>query len=60
MENKQYKPIFDQEIDEIDYETMLMRNKVEDFPDWKKAVKAKMNDFKSIRLLYEMVMFISD
>lgn len=38
----------------------MMRSKVEDFPDWKRAVKAKMNDFKSVRLLYEMVMFMVD
>jgi len=37
----------------------MMRNKVEDFGDWKKAVKAKMNDFKNTRLLYELVMFLA-
>lgn len=37
----------------------MMRNKVEEFGDWKKAVKAKMNDIKNIRIVYEVVMFLS-
>lgn len=32
--------------------------KVEDFGDWKKAVKAKMLEFRNLRLCYEMVMFL--
>jgi hypothetical protein len=37
----------------------MMRNKIEDISDWKKAVKLKMNDVKSTRLLYDFVMFLS-
>ena len=31
---------------------------MEDFGDWKKAVKAKMLEFRNLRLCYEMVMFL--
>lgn len=56
---KVFKQIFDQEIDDVEYEIAMMRNKIEDFPDWKRAVKAKSGDVKNTRLLYEIVMFLS-
>ena len=37
----------------------MMRSKVEDFSDWKKAIKAKSQDVKNTRLCYELVMFLS-
>jgi hypothetical protein len=43
----------------LNYEIAMIRNKVEDFADWKKAVKAKVNEVKNTRLCYEMVMFLS-
>ena len=36
----------------------MLRGKVEDFPDWKKAVKAKVLDFRNLRMCYELVMFL--
>lgn len=38
----------------------MMRNKVEDFSDWKKAAKAKLNEVKNTRLFYEIIMFLSN
>ena len=37
----------------------MLKNKVEEFPDWKKAVKAKVLEFRNLRLCYELVMFLS-
>lgn len=43
----------------MDYEMAMMRNKIEEFPDWKKAVKSKAQEVRNTRLCYEMIMFLS-
>lgn len=55
---KQYRQILDSEGDDLDYEMAMMRNKIEEFGDWKKAVKAKAQEVKNTRLCYEMIMFL--
>lgn len=57
-EVKQFQQILDSECDDIEYEMAMIRSKVEDFPDWKKAVKAKQAEIKNTRLCYELIMFL--
>lgn len=59
-EAKPLRQIIDQEIDELEYEINGLKNKVEEFTDWKKAVKAKVLEFRNLRLCYELVMFLCD
>lgn len=58
-EVKQIKQIIDQEIEEIECEINGCRGRVEEFSDWKKAIKSKVLEFKNLRLCYELVMFLS-
>jgi hypothetical protein len=37
----------------------MLRGKVEDIGDWKKAIKSKVLEFKNLRLCYELVMYLS-
>ena len=39
---KQIKQIIDQQVDEIEYEIAMSRGRVEQFSDWKKAIKSKV------------------
>ena len=39
---KQIKQVIDQEIDEIEYEIAMSRGRIEEFSDWKKAIKSKV------------------
>lgn len=38
----------------------MMRNKIDDYSDWKRSIKAKLPEIKNTRLCYEVVMFLSD
>lgn len=38
---KQYRQMLDSEGDDLDYEMAMLRNKIEDFQDWRKAIKSK-------------------
>ena len=37
----------------------MMKGKIEEYSDWKRAAKAKVLEFKNLRLCYEVVMFLS-
>lgn len=59
LEVKQFKELLDSESDELNYEMAMMRNKIDDYQDWKKSIKIKLPEVKNIRLCYELIMFLS-